>query len=210
MNKNIHELGLKHGTDKISVHGYDRYYQQVFENLQDKKLNLLEIGIYYGSSIKLWHEFFENANIYGIDIDNKDHLNLQNNRTKFFYGNQSDINFLQNFIKLVEPLDIVIDDGGHVSKELIVSFEVLFPSLNSGGIYIIEDIYTSYLNRWGWGGDESNFNNPNTTVGYFKNIIDSLNFRDDVFRLPNYSPHPYYRMIDYVTFYKSMLLVKKV
>ena len=58
----------KYKTDNESRHKYcSSYYDQVFYNLKDKKLNILEIGIKNGSSLVLWNEYFKNSIIYGID-----------------------------------------------------------------------------------------------------------------------------------------------
>ena len=209
--KTIKELGLKYGTDKVTYHEYDKSYEMLFKDINFNNFSLLEIGIYNGSSILLWDEYFGQFckchTIYGIDIDNKSNLKLEKENIHFFYGDQSNSLFLRNVLSITKELDVIIDDGSHISKDIITSFIELFPSLKSGGLYIVEDLHTSYYPNFG--GDHLNFSNLKTTVGYFKNIIDSLNYRNDDFIIYNYNPHPFINNIEYITFFRKMLVIKK-
>ena len=67
MKNEITELFEKYGSDKIS-HGYTDIYFSYFEKLKNEKLNILEIGVADGKSVRAWSEFFSNSNIIGIDI----------------------------------------------------------------------------------------------------------------------------------------------
>jgi SAM-dependent methyltransferase len=101
--------------------------------------NVIEIGVLGGGSIKLWHDFFENATIYGVDI------NLNNIRYNFASNNrvtliQGDINNDDILNSLPPSVDIIIDDGSHLLEDQINTYKKLFPLLRPGGIYIIEDI----------------------------------------------------------------------
>ena len=55
-------------TDKNTVHSYLPLYQNLLINKKETAKNVLEVGIYLGGSIKLWSDFFINANVYGLDI----------------------------------------------------------------------------------------------------------------------------------------------
>ena len=209
--KTIKELGIKYNTDKVTYHEYADSYDFLFKNISSNNFKLLELGIYNGGSILMWDEYFKqsclNYKIYGIDIENKSNLNIENENISFFYGDQSDVNFLKNVTSSTGELDVIIDDACHISKPIITSFEALFLSLKPGGLYIIEDLSASYNPKLG--GDPLNFNNINTTVGYFKNIIDSLNDRYDECKLYNYNPHHFINNIEHITFFRRMLAIRK-
>jgi len=145
---------------------YDRHFN-VFKN---KPISLLEIGVFQGGSLNMWRDYFGNeAKIYGIDL-NPECKKFETDNTKIFIGSQDDSNFL-NQVKLQVPkLDIIIDDGGHKMKQQITSFEHLYDHVNDEGVYLVEDLHTSY-----WGTFEGGVKKPGTFVEYSKNFIDLLN-----------------------------------
>jgi len=138
MNNLFIELGVKYGTDKITHHGYDRYYPDYIK--RDIK-KILEIGVEEYNSINLWYNYCPNAFIYGFDINKE----FSNDRVKVIKGDQSNSNDLDNLKNIIgNDIDVILDDGSHVPSHQILSFIKLFPSIIAGGIYIIEDIETSY------------------------------------------------------------------
>ena len=71
----LDKFALEFGSDKgtqcvnnLSAKCYTKVYYEYFENIRDYELNILEIGIFDGASLKMWNAFFPNATIYGIDI----------------------------------------------------------------------------------------------------------------------------------------------
>lgn len=157
----LHSIGLKYGTDKAIPHNYLTIYEKYLNHFKEKNVNVLEIGIANGSSILMWHEYFENGIINGIDINSStlENPKLKNDRRiKLFIGNQTDRNFLNSSFK-DESLDIIIDDGGHTMEEQMISFAILFKKLKSGGIYILEDLITSF-----WASHGGNKDNINTSL----------------------------------------------
>lgn len=142
----IHEIAVNHFvsmgercTDKYWNHNYTPLYDKELGHLRDKKFKLLEIGVKSGASLSLWREAFPDAEIYGID---KDKINLDGFR--IFSGCQEDREFLQKVIDETGPLDVVIDDGSHKPEHQKASFEFIFPQMNRGGIYVIEDLHHNY------------------------------------------------------------------
>lgn len=144
---------------------YDRYFNQFVA----KNANILEIGIENGGSLKLWHEFFENANIYGIDI-NKDvkKLNLDF-AASIDIGDQADNEFWKMYLEKNIKFDVIIDDGGHGMHQQLTSLIHLFPNLNEGGVYLIEDTHTSYWKEYGGG-----FRNPDSIIEIVKGLVEFL------------------------------------
>lgn len=166
--KTIVELSKKYNTDKkmndgnLAINnclGHD--YAELYDKfLVNKKINkLLEIGVSFGSSIKMWDEYFNGlCEIYGIDINEKRFKkeNLINENVKILIGNQNSTSFLEKNFKN-KIFDLIIDDGSHRMKDQQISFKYLFHKLNKNGIYVIEDLHTS---------KDSNFfdKNPETTT----------------------------------------------
>jgi len=204
------KLSVICGTDKGCHHKYAKHYQTHFSKFKNKKIKLLEIGVGgYGDwkegglSLKMWKAYFSKAIIYSFDIYDK--RELSGKRIKIFQGNQSDKKFLSKLSNEIGKLDIIIDDGSHKNKDVIVSFKELFPLLKHGGIYVIEDTQTSYYP--GMGGDSNNFNNQNTTMGFVKNLTDSLNHSE--FFIPNYRPSYWDKNIISIHFYHNLIFIYK-
>jgi predicted O-methyltransferase YrrM len=103
---------------------------------------VLEIGIYSGGSLGMWHSYFgDGTTVYGVDIEPACNV-YASERTKVFIGDQADRLFLRDIThRIPGGLDIILDDGGHLAEQQIPSFEELFPRLNPGGVYICEDVH---------------------------------------------------------------------
>jgi 23S rRNA U2552 (ribose-2'-O)-methylase RlmE/FtsJ len=122
-------------SDKGRTHCYiDHYYNTALEPYRNTPNNVLEIGIHHGSCIEIWREYFHNANkIYGVDIlDHGVHID----GCHLWYG---DATKPETFVGL-NNFDVIIDDGSHETPDQIETFKILWPMLNKGGIYIIEDV----------------------------------------------------------------------
>lgn len=146
----LNEIGLKTGTDKSTVtHCYLDNYERYLASWRDKEFTLLEIGVGNGSSIAMWREYFPNAKVFGIDV------NPDCAGDGIFIGNATDNLFLEKVLKEIGEPDVILDDGGHVGYETIKTFEYLFPRMQTGGYYIIEDCATFYSTHYS-GEFESN------------------------------------------------------
>jgi hypothetical protein len=154
---NLFELVEKHGTDK-TLSGYTNTYSDLFEPIKDKITSVLEIGLgtlnpaiissfsgitqhfeYYkpGGSLRVWRDFFPEAQVYGIDIA-KDCM-FSEDRIKTFLFDSSEKEYSDYYLDGLE-FDIIIDDGNHDPKYQIKTLRNLFPKLRENGLYIIEDI----------------------------------------------------------------------
>lgn len=132
---------IKYRTDKITHHGYERFYDYFLYPLKNKEFNLLEIGIDQNCSLKMWCDLFSKAKIYGIDIGH----GFKHDQGIVFKADQSNKSELKKVVKYIKNSDLIIDDGSHVPEHQLLTFNYLFLKLlNFGGTYIIEDIETSY------------------------------------------------------------------
>lgn len=170
-------------SDKAG-HRYTFYYHQLFKNLIQKKINFLEIGIFRGSSIRMWAKYFKKANIYGIDsceintsgelLCNENILRKLNEieNVKCFKCDQDDKKTIENIFQN-KVFDIVVDDGSHFIPDQLISLGILFEKLKPGGIYVIEDIVPVFSLQTGswWGqknGPEETDSNYHGGKGYWK------------------------------------------
>jgi 23S rRNA U2552 (ribose-2'-O)-methylase RlmE/FtsJ len=151
------------------LHYFD-IYETHFNKFVDKKIKVLEIGIWQGGSLKMWKDYFgNNATIVGVDIEPICKM-FEEDRIKIYIGDQANPDFLKSIIKNEENFDIIIDDGGHFMDQQIISFKELYSSLNDGGVYLCDDLHTNYWKRYNAG-----YKRSNTFIEYVKNLIDELN-----------------------------------
>jgi len=131
----------KYNTDKnIKGHGYDRCYDDLLGNIRYDCKKILEIGTRI-ESISLWKDYFPNAKIYGIDLINPSYY-VGDGRFIFEQINQGNEEQLNEFInKHGGNFDVIIDDGPHSTREQMVSFNLLFKNIKSGGVYVVEDLH---------------------------------------------------------------------
>jgi hypothetical protein len=143
------------------AHTYSNYYYSLFNHFKDDVKLVFECGLgtnnpnlrgnmtvngIPGASLRVWRDYFKNAQIYGADID-KDIL-FQENRIKTFYVDQLNTPSIETMWKEIgiENFDIMIDDGLHSTDANINLFINSFSKLKKNGIYIIEDVHTLELN----------------------------------------------------------------
>jgi hypothetical protein len=215
----LNQLAQLYGSDKFGSHFYTPHYARHFRDLRNKPVTLLEIGIggwtdgkgyadktRGGGSLRMWKTYFPKGRIYGLDIEDKSYHDEP--RIKTFRGSQDDENFLKKVIAETGAPDIIIDDGSHYTHHVIKSFNVLFPLLKTGGIYVVEDLQTSYWHSTAdedWNGSED-LSAPHTSMNFFKKLVDGLNYEE--FR-HEYEPNYFDRNITGVHFYHNLMFIEK-
>lgn len=123
---------------------YFPVYERHLAAYRGTAARVLEIGVYRGGGLELLRHFLgPESHIVGIDIDEAARQAV-GDLYPVELGDQADPEFLRGVAEKHGPFDIVIDDGGHTMRQQIVSVETLFPLLNQGGTYIVEDCHTSY------------------------------------------------------------------
>jgi hypothetical protein len=140
------KLAVKYGSDRTphtGGHAYTPYYYELFKGLNPKRI--LEIGIDTGRGLRMWREYFPEAEIFGLDGNSS--LLFTEDRIRTHYcdlGSEASILEARHVIRYgfegSGNLDIVFDDGSHVPQHQISAAKIFLPIMNSGGIYIIEDV----------------------------------------------------------------------
>ena len=185
----LERLARKHGTDKQGDHSYVQHYARHLQPFRRRPIRLLEIGIggYQeptagGPSLRMWKDYFPLGTIVGLDIVDKSAL--AQDRIHIEVGSQDDPAVIERLARSYGGFDIVIDDGSHVNAHVLRSFELLFPAVTTGGLYVIEDLQTSY---WpGLGGSSTDLNRAGTSIAFLKSLLDNLHQAEIV--RPGYTP----------------------
>ena len=207
---NLRYLATMYGSDKWGQHWYAQHYQQHFSSLRKKPIVLLEIGIggfddphAGGASLKMWKHYFPKGRINGVDIyDKSPH---KDDRIRTFVGDQCDEIFLRQLVSEIGTPDIIIDDGSHINSHVIKSFEVLFPLLADNGIYVIEDLCSSYWTDFG--GSSEDLVSARTSMGMLKRLVDGLNHKEFMHR--NHQPSYFDENIVGMHFYHNLVFCLK-
>lgn len=190
--------------DHKLIHKYVHYteaYDRFFFKYRNRKVKVLEIGVFKGGSLQMWKNYFgKEAEIIGVDID-PECKKYEEKGIQVYIGDQEERDFLRFLKKSIGKVDIIIDDGGHTMKQQIVTFEELFDILDEDGVYLCEDLHTSYWAEYGGG-----YKNEDTFIEYSKRQIDSLN--DQYFDSENIL-FPYRGKIKSITYYDSMVFFEK-
>jgi hypothetical protein len=151
----LHELGLKHVTDKAGPHPvhdgggeghrFCDFYDPHLSFLRDREFKLLEIGIFDGASLRMWAEYFPKATIFGIDalIDSRALL-VNEGRIRSFQMDQGDQASLRSLNDRYGPFTVVIDDGSHRTHHQWISYKMFVNS----PVFIWEDLHTSRDDRF--------------------------------------------------------------
>jgi Methyltransferase domain len=150
-------------------HHYLPLYDRYLAPRRGTAFRMLEIGVSHGGSLSMWRRWLgPEATIFGIDINPRcaryDGINGQ-----VRIGSQDDPEFLNRVVDEMGGVDVVLDDGSHVMEHVRASFEILFPRLSVGGLYMIEDLHTAYLPRFGGGLDA-----PANVFRFASELVDDM------------------------------------
>jgi len=150
------------------MHYFDIYHNH-FAPYRNKKIVLLEFGVSHGGSLQMWRNYFgKKARIIGVDI-NPECKKFATKDIEIYIGSQEDKDFLQDLMEKIGKVDIVIDDGGHTMIQQRYTFDVVYPFVNDGGVYLAEDLHTSYWSEFGGG-----LRAQNSFIEMTKELIDQL------------------------------------
>jgi hypothetical protein len=202
--------------DKWSL--YLRVYDELFESKKSAALNLLEIGIQNGGSLELWAQYLSNAeHLVGCDIDPEcGTLFFDDPRISVVVGDANAGETLQTIKSICPSYDVIIDDASHVPREVIAAFVNYFSMLSPGGTYVVEDLHCDYLVSHGGGVLQ-----PRTALNFFHCLVHLMHqsywsmdlapeaFTNEFIPKEQFPLFLKQRWIDSITFYDSMVIVRK-
>lgn len=130
-------------SDKYFWHRYLDFYEAKFSFL--KCQNVLEFGVFQGASVRWLLERFPKSHVFGVDILPVQPDWPKDKRITYFQVDQDSTSQIENLFKSIgERLDLIIEDGSHIPRHQRNCLVNSIPHINSGGIYILEDIHTSH------------------------------------------------------------------
>jgi len=194
---------------------YDRIYPFYLERYRYKKFRMLEIGLDTGNGSLLWQEYFPCGELYGLEYRSSSTNTEGASKIKAIQGDQGDREFLEGeFLDRTNGgnFDVIIDDGGHHYEQQTISYEVLFDkALQPGGLYLLEDIETSYWKKgttlYGSPVTRGGQSEPETVINKFKLLVDVVNkkFYDNTYTVFGQVDH----WIATIGFMSNMIILTK-
>jgi len=141
-NLKLIDIANNEKTDKNTIHSYLSIYESLLKNKRITCKNVIEIGVDEGGSIKMWHDYFSNATIYGCDIRDETIMldEIKNNeRIKLFTSTNAYDPLFINKIKDIQ-FDFALDNGDHTLNSMMKFIQLYLPLMKDDGILIIEDV----------------------------------------------------------------------
>lgn len=209
MNK-LYDIFLKLEKSSMKWDGYFDVYEEHFSKYIGQNANILEIGVAQGGSLEMWAKYLENPQIYGIDLYpgilkyKYDYPNIH-----LEVGDQSSSGFWDKFCSNNVEFDIIIDDGSHKQIDQTYTLIRLFSKLKYGGVYIVEDTHTSYWQEKFGNVYDGGFKKPGTFIENAKDFVDLLHVQFFGKELLQPILLEFFKDLYSVTFYNSMVVLKK-
>ena len=180
---------------------YFDIYERHFNRFVGKNVKVLEFGVAGGGSLRMWKDYFgDKSKIYGIDINpNCIKYSDKSKNIEVFIGDQENVSFLRKIAKDIGEVDILIDDGGHTMAQQINTFNELYGIISDNGVYLAEDLHTSYWQSYG-GGKEDSF------IEFSKKWVDSINVwhTNGIHKVNDFTRSTYS-----LTYYDSIVVLEK-
>jgi hypothetical protein len=184
------------------LRNYFEVYERHFGRYRGTDVHVVEIGVAHGGSLHMWKDYFgPESHIYGVDIQEAAR-SLAFEGAEIIVGDQGDPEFLETLARQVPRIDILIDDGGHSMWQQENTFRIMFPHVASDGVYLCEDLHTSYWVDFGGG-----YRRPGTFIELTKTLIDELNAWHS--HSPDLTVSHFSRSAHSLHFYESMIVIEK-
>lgn len=180
---------------------YIDIYERHLSRFRNASPVMVEIGVFKGGSLDMWSSYFgEGAKIIGIDI-NPDCAQFARENIDVFIGSQDDPALIGRVLAKHPSIDIVLDDGSHVMNHMISTFNMLYPRVSENGVYMVEDVHTSYLPDYGGGLKRSG-----SFMEFVKDKLDEINANWCGDQLPI---SDFTRSTDSISVYDSIVVFEK-
>ena len=165
---NQYQKPIKQNKELIQGHSYHSFYEKFFFDKKNDKINLLEIGSFKGNAAAAFFFYFPNSSIISGDIF-PDLFRYRSERIKSFYLDNSKISQLEEkILNYDHKFDIIIEDAGHYLKDQIISLFVLFKSLKSNGVFVVEELEFPNVRE---------DMNPKKETPSLKDILELINYK---------------------------------
>ncbi|MDR1361243.1 MAG: class I SAM-dependent methyltransferase [Rickettsiales bacterium] len=201
-----------------SIHKWHHYfdiYEHHFARFRGKSPVVMEIGVDRGGSLKMWKEYFgPGTKIIGVDIEPAS-VQYANESENIFVeiADQSDAAAMRALMNKYPNIDVFIDDGGHTTRQQIITFLECYDRVAADGVYLVEDLHTNYWDDF--------CDSRETFIELAKRHIDSLNacwidgvdydpVRSEVLAVNKTKDIPLFKaMTQSISFYDSVIVFEK-
>ena len=151
------------------IHYFD-IYERHLARFRGKSPVMIEIGVWGGGSLAMWKEYFgPGSRIIGIDINPECKVH-EADGVEVFIGSQDDPALINSIFAKYPQVDIVLDDGSHIMRHMISSFELMYNRVQPNGLYMVEDTHTSYWDEYGGG-----LRREGSFMEFVKHKLDEIN-----------------------------------
>lgn len=181
-------------TDKGSIkHLYTEVYSRYLETYRDNAPKLLEIGVACGSSLKTWSAYLgKRSSIVGVDIREEcGALCRTVPNITILIADAAEYSSSEVF-------DVIVDDGSHVSKDIVLSWKNLWPKVRPGGFYFVEDMRCTHDD-----GYRRNFTFPKADADFDRRHV--MNWLDEQMRALDYSNSD----VEFIHVYRQLIVMRK-
>jgi len=171
--KTLYEIHTgKNGKESDKWESYFYAYEENFSKFRFEKIKILEIGVQNGGSLESWAEYFPNAtDIVGVDVDPAcGGLKFIDPRINVLVADACADTTVKRIMDDYDSFDIIIDDGSHTSRDVIVSFQKYFRHVKDEGLYLAEDLHTSYFSNF-----QGGVWHPLSSIRFFNFLADCIN-----------------------------------
>lgn len=181
---------------------YFEIYDRHLARFRGTDVHVVEFGVAQGGSMQMWKDYFgPRCRVHGVD-KNPACKAAAEERVEIHIGDQEDRRFLRELAARIPRIDVLIDDGGHRMKQQIHTFEELFPKVDANGVYLIEDLHTSYWANFGGG-----YRKRGSYIEYAKGFIDRIHAWHSHSRA--LAVDEFTRSVHGLHFYDSVLVIEK-
>ena len=182
------------------VHYFD-IYERHLARFRGASPVMLEIGVLGGGSLEMWREYFgAGSHIVGMDINPRCKAH-EADGIEVFIGSQDDPALIEAIFSQYPKIDIILDDGSHMMKHMIASFELMYDRVQSNGVYIVEDTHTCYWDKYGGG-----LRREGSFMEFVKHKLDEMNAVHTKNELP---VSEFTRSTDYIACYDSVIVFER-
>lgn len=198
----LHKYFLNNSHKRLHkwFHYFD-IYERHLARFRGSAPVMLEIGVAGGGSLEMWKEYLGmDCRIIGIDIK-RECKELECDGIEIFIGSQDDPKLIDAIFERYPTINIVLDDGSHIMKHMVSSFELMYQRIDKNGVYIVEDTHTCYWENWGGG-----LKSEGSFMEFVKDRLDDINAAHTKGALPITD---FTRFTDCVACYDSIVVFEK-
>jgi hypothetical protein len=137
---NQYDKPIYKNKSTIKGHSYHLFYENFFKYKKNEKIDFLEIGAFKGNAAAAFYFYFKECNIISCDLFPDLFLYRSKKIKNFQIDSSSEFQLKKKILDKDYKFDIIVEDAGHFFKDQIISLFILFKTLKSKGLFVIEEL----------------------------------------------------------------------